>query len=125
MKIEEMIKKLNTIREIRDMKPICGFEDYLISKSGIVYSLKSNKFLSIGNNATGGYYYVDLYKDGKKYRKRIHVIVMETFSTKPNLSYEIDHKDGNKSNNNLSNLEYVTHAENVRRYHSRKMLTSI
>lgn len=50
---------------------------------------------------------------------------METFSTKPNLSYEIDHKDGNKSNNNLSNLEYVTHAENIRRYHSRKILTNI
>ena len=60
MKIEEMIKKLNTIHKIKNMKPICGFKDYLISKSGIVYSLKSNKFLSIGNNATGGYYYVDL-----------------------------------------------------------------
>lgn len=65
MKLEEMIKKLNTIHEIKTMEPICGFEDYLISKSGIVYSLKSNKFLSIGNNATGGYYYVDLYKAGK------------------------------------------------------------
>lgn len=120
MKIKEKLKKLKTNREIKSMKPICGFEDYLISTSGKVYSLKSNKYLAIGNNATGGYFYVDLCKNGKKYRKRIHTAVMEVYSKKPDLNYEIDHIDGNKANNNLYNLEYVTHAENVRRYHLRK-----
>ncbi len=124
MKIREMIERSKSVREIKKMKPICGFEDYLISNSGRVYSLKSNKFLAIGNNATGGYYYVDLYKNGKKYRKRVHVAVMEAYSKKPDLFYEIDHIDGNKANNNLNNLEYVTHAENIRRYHLRKCVVN-
>ena len=120
MKIREILKRSKSIREIKKMKPICGFEDYLISTSGRVYSLKSNKFLAIGNNATGGYYYVDLCKNGKKYRKRVHIAVMETYSKKPDFFYEIDHIDGNKANNNLNNLEYVTHAENIRRYHLKR-----
>ena len=111
------------IKDIKKMKPIIGFEDYLISTSGQIYSLKSNKFLTIGNNATGGYYYVDLYKNGRSYRKRVHVAVMEAYAIKPNPIYEIDHIDGDKSNNNLSNLEYVSHVENIRRYYLRKSNT--
>ena len=125
MKINKIIEQVKLKREIKKMKPIRGFEDYLISKSGKVYSLKSNKFLAIGNNATGGYYYVDLYKDGKTYRKRIHIAVMDAYAIKLDQNFEIDHIDGNKANNNLSNLEYVTHSENVRRYYLRKRTANI
>jgi len=47
-----------------------------------------------------------LYKEGKLIRKTVHSLVMENF-------YEINHKDGNKRNNSIDNLEYVTKSENI------------
>lgn len=44
--------------------------------------------------------------------KLVHVLIMEAFAG-PKLGRMVNHKDGNKQNNNLSNLEYVTAAENV------------
>jgi len=43
----------------------------------------------------------------------VHVLVIETFITKPDPSLEVNHKDCNKSNNCLDNLEYVTRAQNM------------
>ena len=60
-----------------------------------------------------GYMQVPLSKNGKTTTKRVHRLVMEAFYGKSNL--QVDHIDGNKQNNNLSNLEYVTPKENTRR----------
>lgn len=49
----------------------------------------------------------------------IHKIVAETFLGPVPDGLEIDHRDGDKSNNNVTNLEYVTHAENMRRRYAR------
>ena len=47
----------------------------------------------------------------------LHRFIMEAFNGKSDLT--VDHIDGNKENNNLSNLEYVTQAENTRRMFER------
>ena len=62
------------------------------------------------NNA--GYYIIQLEKCFT-----IHHIVAETFLESIPKGYEIDHIDGDKSNNNVTNLEIVTHQENMRRYY--------
>ncbi len=61
----------------------------------------------------GGYYAVNLWRHGKIKRRLIHVLVMEAFVGPARGGYEVNHKDGVKSNNDLSNLEYLTRSQNM------------
>lgn len=67
----------------------------------------------------GGYYMVILYKDGKKYNKKIHRLVCTTFHENPLNLPDINHKDTNKLNNNEFNLEWCTEKQNTQ--HAIKM----
>ena len=60
-----------------------------------------------------GYYHVRLSKDSKTNTFRIHRLVAEAFIENPNGYKEINHIDQNKLNNDVSNLEWCTHKENV------------
>lgn len=61
--------------------------------------------------ATGGYQVVGLYPD-KKPTKRVHRLVLETFVGPCPPGHEGNHDDGNKANNRLDNLEYLTKKKN-------------
>jgi hypothetical protein len=60
-----------------------------------------------------GYDIVDLCKDGKYFRRSVHRIVWETFNGRIEGRLEINHKDLDRSNNRLVNLEVVTHQQNL------------
>ena len=70
------------------------------------------------NNA--GYFIIQLEKC-----MTIHRIVAETFLGPIPKGYDIDHIDGDKSNNAVTNLEIVTHAENMRRYYERRRASGV
>ncbi len=91
-------------------KHINGFEDYLIFPTGKVYSLKRKKYLSPGINK--GYYQVCLYKLGIRFNKSIARLVAEAFIPNPDNKPQVNHKNGIKANNNVSNLEWSTCSEN-------------
>jgi len=56
---------------------------------------------------------VNIYNESDKlFSRRIHRLVLEAFIG-PSLERECNHKDGNKLNNDLKNLEWVTHQENI------------
>ena len=95
-----------------DSKHIEGFEDYLIFSAGKVYSLKRKKYLKPFNN-THGYYHVRLCKSGKPIYKYMARLVAQAFIPNPDNKPEVNHKDGIKANNDISNLEWVTHSENM------------
>ena len=86
--------------------------DRLISKSNGINQLRRGKVKSQMLNADG-YYAVKLSKRGKDKTLRVHTIVAEAFLNKPSNTHEVNHKDFNRTNNNISNLEWVTHRENV------------
>lgn len=90
---------------------IKGFEDYEIFEDGKVYSHKSKKYLKF--QMRSGYYYVELCKDGKGYKKDIHRLLGEHFIDGYFEGAVINHIDGNKLNNDLDNLEWVTFSDNL------------
>lgn len=61
-----------------------------------------------------GYYTVKLSKDGNNVRIAVHRLVAMAFIPNDDPTLEVNHKDFNRINNNVENLEWVTHAENVR-----------
>lgn len=63
--------------------------------------------------STKGYMRTSLWKNKKSSMKSIHRLVAQAFIPNPNNLPQINHKDGNKTNNNVENLEWVTAKENV------------
>jgi len=106
-------------------KPIKNLENkYLISNNGNVKSIISNKILKIRDGVDG---YLTIKLGTKQYL--IHKLVIDNFSNDKKLDV-VDHIDGNKKNNNISNLRYVTFSENtinayVNNPNMKKILTKV
>lgn len=112
-----MSQDYNSTEEWRD---IPGYEGYYqASRHGRIKRVSSGKILkpSISN---WGYYRVRLSCDGTIHYQSIHRLILLAFAGYANGSYECNHIDGNKSNNNIKNLEWVTSSEN--RLHSSRIL---
>lgn len=102
-------------------KDIKGYEGiYQISSFGRVISLnfnqkKSKGFLKVILNRR--YPYVDLSKNNIVKHKSIHRLVAEAFLENKEEKPTVNHKDGNRLNNNLDNLEWATYSENNKHAH--------
>lgn len=60
-----------------------------------------------------GYWIASLCKDGKYIRRSVHRMIWEAFNGRIDGRLEINHKDLDRSNNSLGNLELVTHQQNI------------
>ena len=87
--------------------------NYSVTKKGDVYSHKRNKFLKQWNRGKG---YLAVEIDYKTHS--VHRLVAMTFIPNPKSKKEVNHIDGDKRNNCVSNLEWSTHKENMN--HARK-----
>ena len=98
-------------------KKIEGYDDYLIRGNGDVYSLKGKKprKLKLGNHYKG-YLIVQLWKNGKRKDINVHRLVAQAFIPNPCGFDTVDHIDGNKKNNCISNLQWLSRGDNVRKY---------
>lgn len=105
----ENLSYQNMDNEIWEVHPI--FDNYKISKSGKVKNKLTNKLLSERENS--GYLSVDLYKNGKKYAKMVHRLVLETYSPNENDdNLQVDHISRNRKDNRFENLRWVTATQN-------------
>ena len=91
--------------------PIIDFPGYYITEEGKVFH--ENKELK-PEKTKKGYLRIGLQKNCKRYRKLIHVLVAEAFLSKPNNMVQVNHINGNKTDNHVSNLEWITGSENVK-----------
>ena len=91
-------------------KKIKDYPDYEINRFGEIK--RGNKTLK-SQPATNGYTNICLCKNGKAKMFRLHRLLAETFIPNPENKPQINHIDGNKKNNDLSNLEWVTASENA------------
>lgn len=89
-----------------------GYENYWIYEDGSVYNSKTNKFIK-PRKTKAGYLYVALCKKSKYKLYYIHRLVAHYFINKKHEGLEVNHKDGNKQNNCVDNLEWVTHKSNI------------
>lgn len=111
------ILKMTTMETNSEIwKPIFGFEGlYQVSNCGRVKSLKNGKERILKPCKVGhGYLRVDLFKDGKHNLKCVHRLVGEAFLPNDDLfKTQCNHKDEDKTNNRVENLEWVSCAENI------------
>lgn len=110
-------------------KSVVGYEGcYLVSNTGLIYSEPRTEFVK--SSRTGGHYryrgkkylkprvskagyeQVGLYLDAKCKRLTVHRIVAMAFIPNPLMLKEVNHKDGNRLNNNVDNLEWVSRIQN-------------
>lgn len=98
------------------MKEIKNYENYMIDENGNVFNINTKKFLH-GSIGQGGYRYYRLSKNGKKKMFYAHRLVAEYFIDNPLNLPVVNHKDGNKINNNLHNLEWVSYSDNTKHWH--------
>lgn len=85
---------------------------YEVSNDGFVINLKTKTVL-LGSHDKRGYKVVSLWADEKMYSKKVHRLVAEAFIPNPENKPTVNHKDGNKDNNSVTNLEWATHQENI------------
>ena len=94
------------------MVDIKGYEGiYAITTCGKVWSYRSKRFLKT-HKTSKGYERVELYKNNKCKRFTIHKLVAMAYIPNPDNLPQINHKDENKQNNYVNNLEWCTNKYN-------------
>ena len=102
-----------------------GTSDYFICKNGDVISHKFYRARKlVSSDDTHGYLKVTLSTNGKRVIKKIHRLLAIAFIPNPKNYKCINHKDGNKRNNSLDNLEWCTYGHNMRHAFRNKLIRS-
>lgn len=106
------------------MKDIPGYEGfYSVTDDGYIGSHHSNRFIK-GNPNSEGYLLCTLSREGIGQKVRIHRVVAEVYIPNPLEKPYVNHKDGNKQNNVVSNLEWVNASENISHAYSLGLISS-
>lgn len=96
--------------------PIKGFEGYEVSNLGRVrsFKIKADGKILKPRMTRKGYLSVPLRKDGKKYFKQVHRLVLMNFDPVPDMNLlDVNHNDEDKTNNCVNNLCWMTRKENI------------
>ena len=104
--------------DLSDFIQVVDFPNYLINKNGDVYSKPYKKLLKQQKN-NDGYMGIQITNKGNRRSYLVHRLVAIHFIDKRiNDGNKINHKDGDKTNNHVENLEWVTDSENLKHYYS-------
>ena len=99
------------------MKPIPNYPNYSVTEDGKVWSHNYERWIK-GYKNWAGYIRITLCKDGKAKAHSAHRLVAETYINNNENKKYINHINGDKSDNRVINLEWVTPSENM--YHCYK-----
>lgn len=87
-------------------------KNYYVSDEGLIKNNSTGRILKLICKPNG-YKKTNISIDGKLHTVFIHRLVAKLFIPNPNNLPQVNHKDGNKTNNNVNNLEWVTAQENM------------
>lgn len=91
-------------------RPTQDYPNYEVSNTGLVRNLKTNRMMKLNNK--GGYQEISLRNNIKRTSFKVHRLVAIAFIDNPLNKSDVNHKDKNKLNNHVDNLEWVTRQEN-------------
>lgn len=112
MEIWKDIKGYEGLYVVSNTGKIKSIDRYITDKNGKI-KFTHGRIIKV-RSQNSGYNVLRLCKNGKKPAFTVHRIVAETFIPNPENKPYTNHKDGNKQNNRVSNLEWVTPSENMR-----------
>lgn len=111
--LNNLLFETNQYKKEEIWKPSYISENYLVSNLGRVKNIKTNRILKPSSDGKNEYQNINLSIDKSSKGFKLHRLIMLTFHQE---GYKkglwINHKDGNKSNNKLENLEWCTPKEN-------------
>lgn len=103
------LKSVFDVKEEEEWREIPGHDSYLASSLGRVWSTKTNKYMKPAHRKDG---YLRLHLDKKSWY--VHRLIAFTFLEKPpREDFVVNHKDGNKKNNCVENIEWISFNQNV------------
>lgn len=112
--------KTHKMEHFRDIEGYVG--RYQITTWGRVYSIDKKMFIT-PQETKKGYLRVDLINEnGMRKHYKVHRLVAKAFIKNPDNKPQVNHIDGNKHNNSISNLEWVTDEEN--KLHQKRLIAS-
>lgn len=114
--LEAQVNKRPLYIEGEEWAEIPDFPDYQASNKG---RIKNSSGRVLYNRLSGKYLTVRLHKEGSEYTKKIHRLVLSAFTGHDRPDMQVNHIDGDRYNNELSNLEWCTREENLA--HARAM----
>src|SRR3990167_1122754 len=134
MKLSDLTPHAGNPRKISDeqlamlkasLSCVPGYSNYWCDRDGNIYSNYNQKARGLiyklkTTIGLDGYFYVALWRNGKRNRVGVHRIIGITYINNPSGKREINHKNGIKTDNRCDNLEWVTPKENSR--HARLVL---
>ncbi len=104
---------VETWKDIKDYEGRYQASDLGMVKT-FVQAFKTNKGVLKYGIDTNGYPIVKLYSNGKGRTRKVHRVIAETFIENPNNLPQVNHKDGNKLNNAVENLEWCDQSHNMK-----------
>ena len=108
-KVETIRSEVSPCKEeniLSNFVSVKEFPGYVINEQGVVIGLKGHPLTHLPN--VDGYPVVYMRRNGKNHCKRVHRLLAQAFIPNPNNFPVVNHKDGNKENFSLDNLEWTT-----------------
>jgi len=102
-----------TKQPVPDGKVMTGYPNYIITQDGRVYNSQRKLFLT-PSKSESGYMFIGLSDGNKRTTFSIHQLAALVFLENPNNYTEVNHKDSDKSNNNIENLEWISRSDNMK-----------
>jgi hypothetical protein len=117
------IKDYEGIYQVSNQGRVRSLDRIVVNKNGINIKRKGRVYKLSPEGS--GYYQVQFYNKGKRVHKSVHRLVAFCFLINNNNLSDINHKDGNKTNNNVNNLEWMTHSDNMIHAHNNGLLRNV